>query len=763
MEDRIIGRDKPIHDAYLKVTGRKQYTGDMKLPGMLYGRILFSPVAHARIKHIDLSEALEMPGVYAAVSYENTPQNVFNSAKRFIDQNVICNEKIFDDTVRFVGDRVAAVAAESEAIAAEALKKIKVEYEMLPVVTTIDEAIKEDAYPIHPGGNIVMKMEAGTAEGLEEAFESCDYVCEGRYTTPPIHHAAIELHTAIADWTPDDMLTVYSPNQNSFAFRVILSDIFGLPYNHIRVVSPGLGGAFGGKLEVTAEPVAAVLSRACGRPVKVMMTRGETMTATRVRHPSENYVKMGFMKDGTIKAVDFKIYTNTGAYASSALNVAGALLHKVFGAYKIEHMHIMSIPVYTNTETGGAMRGYGSPQVYFGFERQVNKIANFLHLDPAFVQRKNMVDPDSLNPLSGARIGNPRPKDCLDRAMELIHYEEAVERQAKSRKENGRYAYGVGVALGVHGNNCFGAHRDNVSPMIKMNEDGSCILYSGSHEMGNDTVGMQAQIVSDILGITIDRINVIYGDTQSCLWHIGDYSSRGAFVIGAAVKKTAEIMRGELASEAAKLLKAEPEEICFAGNQAFVENDRSRSASIHDVMVYCQSVSMRELCVHTTYQAPRGAFSYGVHIAAVEVDRENGNVKVKQYAAVHDVGAVLNPMMLAGQLQGGVFMGLGYALSEEIKYDKEGNPSPKTLKRYGAPRTTDAPEEFRIDFIAGNGGEPGGPYGAKAMGESPVVPVAPAVVNAVCNALDIEIDDIPALPERIRERLKEKTILFKEV
>lgn len=750
---RVIGKSKPIQDAYQKVTGRKQYTGDMRLPGMLYGRLLLSPVAHARIRSIDFTEALSIPGVVAAASYLNAPRTAYNSAKRFIDHEVICNERMFDDTVRFVGDRVAAIAAESEEIAAAAIKKIKVEYEPLPIITEIEDAIKEDAYPIHPGGNIVARMSAGSDEGLEEAFKSCDYVTEGRYTTPAVHHAAIETHVALADWTPDDRLTLYCPSQNTFAWRVILSDVFGLSYNRIRIVSPGIGGGFGGKLEVTIEPVAALLSRMCGRPVKLTMSRSDVMLSTRVRHPSVNYVRTGFMKDGTVKAVDFKIYINTGAYASSAMNVGGALLHKVFAGYKIEHMRIQSIPVYTNTEIGGAMRGYGSPQVYFGFERQLNKIADFLGMDPAVFQMKNMVDPDSPNTISGGIKGNPRPKDCLRRAMELIDYDEAREEQARSRQEKGEYAIGVGVALGVHGNNCFGAHRDNVSPMIKMNEDGSCILYSGSHEMGNDTIGMQAQIVSEILGISLDRIDVIYGDTSTCLWHIGDYSSRGTYVIGTAVKLTAEKIRAELAIEAAKLLNVSPEEIDFADDTAFVKEDREKSASIHDVMVYCQSVSKREICVYNTYQAVRGAFSYGVHIAKVKVSRVTGEVKIEKYAAVHDVGRVLNPLMLEGQLEGGVFMGLGYALSEQIAYDGKGNPSVKSLKHYGAPRATDAPDQLFTDFIADKGGEPNGPFGAKAMGESPVVPVAPAVANAISEALEIELDDIPALPERIKQQL----------
>lgn len=752
---KVIGTGKPIHDAALKVTGRKVYTADMKLPGMLYGKLLLSPVAHAKIKSIRTERAEALPGVCGVITYKNTPQTAYNSAKRYIEQQVICNEKIFDSTVRFVGDRVAAVAAETEAIAEAAVKLIEVEYEPLPVITTIEDAIREDAYPIHEGGNAAACMQAGSPD-LSQSFAQCDYVIEGRYTTPPIHHAAIEPHVAIADWSPQEKLTVYSANQNCFAFRIILSDIFQLPYSKIRVISPAIGGAFGGKLEVTIEPVAAALSRLCKRPVKMVLNRKEAIMATRVRHASLNYVKTGFNRDGRIMAMDFKIYTNTGAYASSALNVAGALTHKVFMAYKIPDMHISAIPVYTNTIVAGAMRGYGSPQVYFGMQRQINEIARILHRDAAEIQMINMVDPDSLNPLSKEPIGNPRPKDCLVRAMELIDYRAAVKKQEESRRQKGRFVYGAGLALGVHGNNCYGAHRDNSSPMIKMNEDGSCILFTGSHDMGTDTVGMQMQILSEVLGITLDRIDVVAADTDTCLWHIGDYSSRGVFVVGAAARAAAEKMKTEIMTEAAALLGTEKGNIVLGNNKAWPKDRPQEAVSLREVMIYCQSVSKRELCVYDTYEAPRGATSYGVHIAQVCVDRETNDVQILKYAAVQDVGKVLNPLMIKGQLEGAIQMGIGYGLSEKITYDKDGNPTPLVLKKYGVLKATQMPKEIYTDFIEEKGGEPGGPYGAKALGECPVVPAAPAVVNAICNALEIEINDLPADKEQIQKALLEK-------
>ena len=652
----VVGQPYPIHDAFLKVTGQKTYVGDMKLPNMLYGKVLFSTVAHGKIKRIDTSKAEALPGVRAVATYKNTPSTRFNSAVRFIEHELPLTERIFDDRVRFAGDKVAAVAADSLAIAEKAIRLIEVEYEELPVILDVEEAIKEDAYPIHERGNVVGKafVDAGN---VEEGFAQSDYIFEDRFTTQPIHHAAMEPHVAIADWGFDDKLTLYTPCQNSFGFRVILSQIFNLPYSKIRLKAPAIGGGFGGKLEVTVEPIA------------------------------------------------------------------------------------------------GAMRGYGSPQAYFGMQRQLQKIANFLHMDMKDLQMLNMVDPDSLDSCFHKPHGNPRPKDCLTKALHHFDYEEALKEQECTHEDT--YRIGVGLALGVHGNNCFGAHRDVSSLMIKMNEDGSCILYTGSHDMGNDNVGVQMQIISEELGISLSKIDAVEADTDACLWHLGDYSSRGTFVVGGAALEVAEKMRKELQIEAAKLLQTEPENIELKQDRAYRIDQPEISASLRDVMIYCQSVSMRELCCYVTHPAPRGANSYGLHIAKVGVDTQTGKVDLLEYSAAHDVGHVINPMALEGQLAGGIQMGLGYGLCENMEFAPNGRPLTTNLKKYHILRAKEMPK-LHLDFVAEGEGEPGGPYGAKSLGESPVVPAAPAVVNAICNALDVEIDNLPADPATILKAFNEK-------
>ena len=416
-----IGGSFPIRDAALKVTGQKEYVGDMHLPGMLYGEVLFSPVAHAKIKRIDTSAAEALPGVRAVVTYKDDPGVRFNSATRFYEHRIPDTERIFDDTVRYVGDRVAAVAADNAKIAKKALKLIEVEYEELPFYLDPEEAMKEGAYPIHGESNVITTM-VHNAGNLDEGFAQADRIFEGRYTTQPVHQAAIEQHIAIAQFDATGKLTVISPNQNTFGFRIVLSRIFGLPMSKVRVTSPAIGGAFGGKLETAVEPVAALLAMKSGRPVRVQFSRQACINSVRTRHASVVYIKTGVKNDGTIVAQDIRVITNTGAYAGSALNVLGALSHKVFKVYKCPNMRFTGMPVYTNTPVAGAMRGYGSPQAFFGQQRQMKTIADALGISLAELQLKNLVEPDALDPIGFYPLGNPRPKDCVRRGLELLKY-----------------------------------------------------------------------------------------------------------------------------------------------------------------------------------------------------------------------------------------------------------------------------------------------------------------------------------------------------
>lgn len=741
----FIGNRYPIRDAALKVTGELKYVGDMKLPNMLYAKMLFSPIAHGRIKKIDTSKAEALPGVKAVATYLNSPRIPYNSAMRFYEHDIPKVEYIFDDTVRFVGDRVAAVAAENIETAQMAIKLIDVEYEELPAVFDPEEALKEDAVKIHPNGNKIITI-TQTAGDVDTAFIRADHVFEDKYTLPAAHHGAMETHVAIANYDHMGKLTVWSPNQNTFAYRIILSKIFELPMSKVRVISPAIGGAFGGKLEATIEPVAALLARMTRRPVKLELNRRETMVSTRTRHAAVVYLKTGIMNDGTIVAQDMKVITNTGAYATSAINVIAAMSHKVFKVYKFKNMRFTGTAVYTNMPIAGAMRGYGSPQAFFGQQVHLNRIANELGIDIVKLQLKNLVEPEGVDPRFNSPHGNPRPIDCVVEGAEAFDW--IAKRSIKS---SGRYRYGIGMAVGSHGNGCFGAHRDYTAITLKMNEDGTAVMYSGTHDMGNGSVSLQIQIVAEVLGIDPELIECIAADTDTTPWNLGDYASRGAFVSGNAAKKAAESIKKQLAQEASELLGEAEEKLIFKNNYVFSKADESKKASLCEVMIHAQKVSLREIIASETFAANAGVSSYGVHFAEVEVDTETGKVKVLNYVAAHDVGKAINPLSLEGQIEGGIQMGIGYALTEGLEFDDNGKMTNSSLKRYHLINAVEMP---KTKIILIEEGEKPGPYGAKSIGECATVPSAPAVANAVINALGCEFFDFPLKPQKILGKLK---------
>jgi len=729
----IIGKKVPIVDAELKVTGQFKYTDDLKLPGMLYAQVLFSPVPHARIKSLDTSAAEALPGVRAVATYKNSSRVKFNSTTRLRTQEWISNECVFDDTVRFVGDRVAAVAADSLAIAKQALRLIRVEYEELPHYVDPVVAMQEESYPIHGSSNIVGKI-CQNAGDVDKGFEESDYIFEDTYTTPAVHHGAIETHAAIANFDAKGKLTVISPNQNIFGTRIILSRIFGLPMSRIRVITPGMGGAFGGKLEATLEPVVAELARQTGRPVKLTYNRRETMLSTRTRHATVITIKTGVRKDGTIVAQDLKVISNTGAYAGSAMNVVGAMSNKVFKAYKIPNMRFTGYPVHTNTPSAGAMRGYGSPQVFFAQQCQLLKISKALRIDFAELQIKNMMDSDGFDQRSGKSIGNPRPKDCLRRALELKKNWEPLS------DEGGKYSIGVGMALGCHGSSTCDAHLDQVCIMIKMNEDSSCIMYTGTHEMGQAAITAQMQVVSEILNLPLHMIDVVYSDTDVCGWTVGDFSSRGIYVTVHAAKKAAEAARAAILRVAATMMQEDEADLELGPNDVYSKVSGKRVERCQ-VMDYAQQVLNEDIICSATYHATDSPPPYGVHIARVRVENSTGKVEVTDYIAVHDVGKVINRLGAEGQIEGAVHMGIGYALCEKIEYDSAyGKARNNSFRNYKMLKASEMPR-LQLDFIEKY--EPTGPFGAKSISECAVVPSAPAVINAVCNALGIEIKNIP--------------------
>ena len=748
---QYIGKKTPISQAALKATGQLIYTADMQLPHMLHAKVLFSPKPHARIVSIDTSRAEALPGVHAVVSRFNTPECWFNSCGEVLGEYM--TEQLFPAVVRYVGDKVAAVAADTEKIAAEAIRLIDVEYEDLPVNYDPVHALDDDAYVIHDHGeleqgNLITTVSQSSGD-VDAAMAKADRIFYGEYDCPAIHHGAIEPHASLSTYDAEGMLTVYTPSQDTFAMRRNLATIFGMPMSKVRVSVPAIGGAFGGKIDLVTEPVSAALAIKTGRPVKLVYTRNEDICSTRNRHAMKLKLRTGVMNDGTIVAEDMTVYANAGAYASGSTSVVWAMCGRLFKVHQCPNIRFTGYPVITNTTIGGPMRGFGSPQLFFAQQRQMNTISRELGIDMLELQRKNLTSQNGADPRNDVPHGNARPIDCLNRAAEVMHYEDALQEQQQSRGE--RYRIGIGVGVGAHGNGMFGIKPDITGLMLKMNCDGTCVLFTPSNEMGNSSVTLQKQIVAETLGMNLGDIDTVEADTRLTPYQLGDYSSRGTFVSGHGALKIAERMRTMLAGVAAKQLQAPAGSLKFREGRAFAES--GESVTLEEIVQYAREEEQRELLCADSFASQAAIMSYGAHIAKVRVDTQTGEVRVLAYAAIHDVGTAINPLSVTGQIEGALQMGIGNALSEDMNVDETtGAVKNRNLKRYRMLYAPDMPNELHVEAL--DSYEPAGPFGAKSIGECSVVPTLSAIGNAVSNALGLEMNRLPITKEAVLAALE---------
>lgn len=746
IKNGVLGSRKPILDAAAKVTGQFKYVDDMKVPQMLYGKILHSTVPHARIISIDTSEAENMPGVEAVVTYKDSPDVRFNANGEDID--VLPSELVLDQVVRYVGDKVAAVAAETPQIAAAALKTIKVEYEELPFVLDPEEALKEGAYPIHEGGNALWPVDKSCGDP-EKGFAEADFIVEGRYTVPAIHHGQIEPHVSICSYDCDGKLTVWTPTQDVFGQRNNLSRIFGLPYSKIRVINPGIGGAFGSKIDLLTEPVGCLLSMKTGRPVKITYDRREDITSGVTRHAETMYIKSGVKKDGTITACEYTAYVAAGSNSGATMSAVWAPSGKFFTLFKIPNMRFRAFSAYTNTLNGTAMRGFGSPQLFYTMNAHFNEIADKLGMDLTELEYKNMNEPNIIDGLGDA-IGNMRGKDCVALGKERFGYEEALKEQEESKQANGRYRIGVGFAAAPHGCSMFGVLPDTAGVMIKMNEDGSITMFTGVSDMGNGSNTTQMLTISETLGIPTSHIAIVRTDTETTMYDVGIYASRGTYVGSGAALKAAKAARELILREACELLELPKEDLELRDNGVYSESDPEKHVSMREVAAHAHEKE-RDIAVAETYGTKAAPISAGAHFVKVQVDTETGEVTPLKYCAIHDVGTPLNFMNLEGQTHGGIQMGLGYALSEGLKLNERGEVTNKLLRQQNMFKADQMPRDIHVEFL--DSYEESGPYGAKSIGECATVPSAPAVANAVSNALGIHFHSLPISKEKILEAL----------
>ena len=739
-EYRYIGKNVPRADGPDKVRGKYDYLADAAHGDTLHGAILFSPHAHARVVSLDASEALKIPGV-RVLTFRDVPETRYNSGEWFPGQNDHPDETLLTGHVRHIGDRVALILAPDAGTARTARERIRVVYQELPPVVD-PESPEQLLNTLHGDGQTVFpgRLEYGD---IDAALDAAVFTTEDVVSTPKIHHAAMEPHAVLAVPRPENVLEVHSPCQILFGVQHSVAAVVPLPLSKIRVLKVRMGGTFGGKQEVVFEPLCAWAAWKLRRPVFIDTTREETMLATRTRAATRGKVRTALDAEGRILGRSFEVVADAGAYLSGTKKVMMAMGKKVSRLYRIPAMRYEAQAVRTSTTPAGACRGYGSPQIHAITEIHTDLLCRRLGFDPVEFRLKNLIDPFDDDPSGASNLGNARIRDCLERGMAAFGWDRRKEPSA-----TGRFRRGAGFACCTHGNGYYGTIYHDLSQMsLRLFEDGSAVLRAGVHELGHAAIAAMTQIVAETTGIEPERIAVLEGDSQFSHYDIGCQASRGIYVVGECARLCAEKAVAMLCDEAEKLWDA----------PARLEDGALRlgteTVPLGTAVTRIERESRVAIDVSVLHRPEHNPASYGVHFVDLTVDTLTGLVQIDNYLAVHDVGQALNRSFVEGQIYGGVQMGIGMALTEELAFDAKGRPSARNFDKYHLLNAPDMPD---VEVLLIEEGEEGGPFGAKSIGEIATVPVAPAVVNAINRALAAELTELPLTPARIVRALERR-------
>jgi xanthine dehydrogenase molybdenum-binding subunit len=753
----VVGKNVRKLDSVEKAMGAATFTTDIYLPGMLYGKVLRSPYPHARIVNIDTSKAEQYPGVKAVATYKNTPRVKFNTsaAATFTVPPLqpVYDQYIFDSFVRYVGDEVAAVAAVSEKVAEEALKLIEVEYEQMPTVYDPLEAMKPEAPVLHDqckdGKNIPGEIVRINMGDVEKGFAEADYIFEHTFKLPVQKQAQMETQAAVAQVTVDGKVTVWSTTQTPHPSRHILATVFGIPASKVRVLNPPyIGGGFGVRigLSAKAEPIAVALAMKTKKPVKVVYNRQEDFVASDTRHSGYVTVKTGVNKDGTFTARKLTSTLNTGAYCSFGAETPGVLGAVGLSSYYCPNQEYYGHSVYTNTTPAGAMRGFGSPQAMFAIESHTDIIAKELNLEPIELRLKNMM-----------RVGKPwvLPYACQSTGLEECITKGAAaigwERKGKLDK-SGTKKRGIGIGIGTHVSNSWPFCVDYSNAYVTVQQDGSVQLATGVPDMGTGTITSLAQMVAEVLGVSLAKVNVTFADTESTPFEIGSHASRTCYVAGMAVVAAANDVKKEMLEYAAKVLEVAVDDLEIENDTVYSISQPEKTISLKELSEKAHLGNKQFIGVGRV--VPENAPPWMAHFAEVEVDTETGEIKVVKVVAAHDVGKAIHPQIVEGQLHGGLAQGIGYALSEEIKYNDKGKQLNDGFHKYLLPTAADIPE---MEAIIVEAADPTHPFGVKGVGETGLVATAGAIANAVYDAVGIRFFEIPITQEKMYRALQQKS------
>jgi CO/xanthine dehydrogenase Mo-binding subunit len=793
-EYETIGKPVARIDGIEKATGQAKFTVDMALPGMLHGKFLRSPSPHARIRSIQTERARNLPGVKAVITREDVAgiRYAFVDTPRYpADAGPLATDK-----VRYIGDEVAAVAAIDIETAEEALRLIKVEYEPLPAVYSAEEAMKPGSPDIHEPFELGERTEweewgvrrdrrpdswkdsknlSGRTRvsfgDTQKGFEESDYVREDRFETKATAHCALEPHAALAWFDPSGKLNVYLSSMGIFYKRFILAKTLALPISRVRILKTYVGGAFGGKIDLFPyEFCAAFLARRTGKPVRFELEREEVFTCTRQRHPTVIEIKTGVKRDGTILAQEVKFIADNGAYRGSGSIVI--YLGHAFSipVYAVPNYRYEGYSVYTNNPIRGPQRAHGSPQIRYAVDSQITMIAEELGLDPLEIMLKNARKQGDVLP-NGDVLKSCGLPECLERAAETSgwkqwrkHREQAVLNPSTPP----RYRGGMGIsACAMFSGAPFYPFAS--AAVVKLHDDGSATLFTGAAEMGQGSDTTMAQIAAQELGVSIDDIRVVSGDTELCPIDQGQFLSGGAVVTGNAVRLAASDARQQLLKTAANMLEADPSELVSRGKRIFVTGVPEKSLTYARVIQECIRMNHGDPIIGRGSSKPvqgadfypslakatgrlTDAYGFAVQVAEVDVDTLTGRIGITKTVTFHDCGFPLNRSIVEGQVHGNVSMGMGQALWEEVELNHGQVQNPSFLD-YRAPRSTQTPIMVgrTVDTL-----DPGGPYGAKEVGEGSISGMLAAVANAVEDAVGIRFKELPITPEKVLEALNDR-------
>lgn len=747
---RHVGKSYPIHDAGDKASGSAVYAGDMELKGMLHMAILFSTIPHGIVKRLDCTKALALPGVVDVIHCFNTTDKEYNQYHTQFGQELIHTNRIFHSHVRYVGDRIGGVIGVTEEIARQAAALIQVEYEELPYSLHMNQTLEGRIDQVHETGAVfdggeLVTGEMPDREGLVDVHTTADL--------SRINHICMETHACVADYNRHSgHLTVYSPNQTVYGVRSVLGDIFEMDYNKIRVVKTTMGGSFGAKQEWILEPVAAAAAMRTGRPVKLVFNRNETMVSTFSRAPMHFDSRFSFKKDGSLMGVDCELVVDAGAYLGNSLNYARTVGHKLFRGYRYPYCRFHSRAVITNTVIGGAFRGWTSPEATIMFEHNMNMAARKLGMDPVELRLKNVMHPGDKDPLGNVPIGNFKAEEALRQGREHFSWEERRKEAAAFNRESRRFKRGLGVSLGSHVNSFYPSKTDFARVDMRLGETGSVSLNLTLHDHGCGTVTVFQMIAAEELGLPLDRVILGEGDTLYTPLDVGCFSSRTTYVQGRATVECARRFKERLKEQVSRLEGMGVEELTVEEGRVRSTRDSSVCYTWSQIAERSQQVLKQEVFESYEYIPESNPGVAGAHFAMVEVDTYTGMTKILDYLAVHDIGRAINREMCIAQTQGAVIMGSGAALSEHLITRGNGKPC-GSLKDYHVINAFEAPR-VRVEFI--EDGQTEGPFGAKSIGEVCHTPVTAAVVGAVNDALDSDMNSIPLSPDVITEYLRER-------